>query len=674
MATTIAKWPGKNVYEDSTHRLVTDEQITRWNRINELNSDDMWIELTPENIGDYTCTKEDPDGYWGDMGLANDDGTIFDSTSLDPGNYIIKLGLDKLVEMNTVRMPGFRTDTIWVSLEDQVNGTVPGIRIGCTYLNYGIEPMTLAFLCKFFDAEFSIDELMDNLRVDYNIKIKLKTDDEYSVSDFLYDPTRPVPMSIEEETSTKSTTDRKFFMQSQNLHNEIYWPECIKIKIMKKEYGEPNNKQTILLKYVYADMNIVDYYACCNYVFDTDYFNAHDENTWQELRPGTVVPFIPITDDEGNPIFVGTPYFHKQYVKNTTLYKSSQLESKVPRIYESYAIAESASINNAFYNGNTRDPYNIPEEVTDRQIYYNIDGVTVIEGNNISMLDTLSYTNDDTFADDSIYGTTGSTVNLSSNGLSIKKITNRVDLNQEFKQCANTIKIDLDKFYSNSTLAQHQLLSIGVEILKAVDFFDAAYENGTHYNTRINIVTGRDENYPVYDSDGNTLDNSTQIPMFIKSEGPVYNMVPNAYDITIKSKGKTFKYNNSNNCEIYLDHNDYVSDANKAIYSGTYHYRPSSGQELYWVLGAYNLLHVISMPCFNSGNGGYSVSVWRIIQKIYNWKSDTEFEEYVRYGCTESNAAAEDDYVTPLPSEFKWTPWNKIVYGGDWHLTQVGQS
>lgn len=29
------KWPGQNIYEDETHRLVTDEQIARWNKISD---------------------------------------------------------------------------------------------------------------------------------------------------------------------------------------------------------------------------------------------------------------------------------------------------------------------------------------------------------------------------------------------------------------------------------------------------------------------------------------------------------------------------------------------------------------------------------------------------------------------------------------------------------------
>lgn len=53
------KWPGQNIYEDETHRLVTDEQIARWDdgvKIKTIRTDDNFNYLT--NPGFYRVSGD----------------------------------------------------------------------------------------------------------------------------------------------------------------------------------------------------------------------------------------------------------------------------------------------------------------------------------------------------------------------------------------------------------------------------------------------------------------------------------------------------------------------------------------------------------------------------------------------------------------------------------------
>lgn len=87
MAGINVKWPGQYVAEDTTHRLVTDEQIEFWNS-------NGVIELTPDNYKDYVIDEED---LYTPVGIVYDaEGRFIEN--LQPGHYKVKLGYNILLD------------------------------------------------------------------------------------------------------------------------------------------------------------------------------------------------------------------------------------------------------------------------------------------------------------------------------------------------------------------------------------------------------------------------------------------------------------------------------------------------------------------------------------------------------------------------------------------------
>lgn len=304
MSNVNVKWPGQYIADDSNHRLVTDEQIERWNKVDRFLNEE-YIELTPENIGQYTCTKEDE--YWTDMGLA--DGTIFDSSSLDEGNYVIKLGMDKLIKNPALTGVSFRFGkegyTYADYLKDQItdgNGNliedyeeVENVLINSlnyqAYVNYTIDTQTFIFLCQFFGLELSLTDLLDKIKSDYDKQIVLVT----------------------------NMDNREY---NKCLNNIICWPEGIRIKIVKEQYG-PENNIYALKKYVFFDMNQIDYFNCYNYKFiGADDFPSGDYD------PSTI-------PDIWEPCeFTGVPIRNIIIGNSTIPYYTTEFSTKTPREYK----------------------------------------------------------------------------------------------------------------------------------------------------------------------------------------------------------------------------------------------------------------------------------------------------------------------------------------------------
>lgn len=650
--TTKVKWLGENIKDDADHRLITDEQIAKWNKIDEVDSEDFWIELTPENIGQYTCTMEDPDSFWTDMGMADGDGVIFDSSSLNPGNYIIKLGQDKLVKMNNnLRMPGYRKDGgIMLDFNDySIMGSY-----GACYLDYDIEPNTLAFLCKFFGVKFDVSRLITALS-NIGIRITLTTRRTYSPRDYGYDIFNRYS-SGNDSGAPGLEEDENIIYLPKTMHNNecvICWPENIKIKIKRKEFGMPDNKRIGLVRHITADINIEDYYGCYNYIVVIEY---------DKYNPGSIIPFTPLDE------LYGIPTFSTLYVTNTIVTTTEDIEYGVHRTYYNYSSTTDQA-----------QSHYTPMQCYDTHVYTDINNTTLIDGLGIFICDNSGY------SDASLSPFVGKCSEIGPGY--VYTVNGDFFTNYHTNNSGNNILVWDNVSYTmdtcswlyhyiekdGTTTTDIQLLSIRLN--HSYIHEDGYGDMNECFNTCIYIRTKSPNEFQITRPDGSIItDNKKEIPLFIESEGYVFNSLQNTYDITIKSRGETYKYNNTDNCEIDLNRNITIRDPNTAIMSGTYQYFPIRTSELGDVLDpTYNLLHVVSTPCMNSGLGGYTSTVWRIVQKIYKWKSDTEFEEYIRYGCTDYYCACEDDCVTPLASEFKWTPWNKVVYSGDWALTKVGE-
>lgn len=338
-------WPGQHIAEDTTHRLVTDAQIERWNKINNISGDDQYIELTPENISQYTCTK--PDEYWTDMGLA--DGTIFDSSSLDEGNYIIKLGMDKLQKMPSVSSPNFRFGKDGYTMYDYIkmqreynNGNMTEEEFEAytkalyeslgyqTYVNYTIETQTFLFLCMFFGQELSLTDLLTYIRKTYCGDIILQT----------------------------SLTNCEY-----GYNKIIKWPEAIRIKITKEQYG-PENNMYVLKRNIFFDMNIVDYFNCYNYKWNGD--KSSDVPEPQSLTDEDYGIATLAVDPEGNGSsykdstwiecdFTGVPVTQIIKSKSSVPFYTTTLSSKTSREY----ITQSRDAISSTDYGNIKNTYEL---------------------------------------------------------------------------------------------------------------------------------------------------------------------------------------------------------------------------------------------------------------------------------------------------------------------------
>lgn len=82
MSTTTLKWKGYNINQDTTHRLVTDEQIEKWNNGN-------YIYLTADNWYNYA----EKEIFYTDATKSVEQ-EIPNLDTLLPGNYIIKIPFD----------------------------------------------------------------------------------------------------------------------------------------------------------------------------------------------------------------------------------------------------------------------------------------------------------------------------------------------------------------------------------------------------------------------------------------------------------------------------------------------------------------------------------------------------------------------------------------------------
>lgn len=87
MAGINVKWPGQHIAEDTTHRLVTDEQIEFWNS-------NGVIELTPTNFKDYVIDESKLYVQYSNSSWSNE-GTFIEN--LQPGHYRINLGFNVLI-------------------------------------------------------------------------------------------------------------------------------------------------------------------------------------------------------------------------------------------------------------------------------------------------------------------------------------------------------------------------------------------------------------------------------------------------------------------------------------------------------------------------------------------------------------------------------------------------
>lgn len=185
MAGINVKWPGQYVAEDTTHRLVTDEQIEFWNS-------NGVIELTPDNYKDYVIDEEDL--YTPVYDAYNARGHFIEN--LQPGHYKVKLGYDILLEppensanngIATLADDGGDIDRYWwqvkpdwVDLFANVYYDIEWIDNHILYNNFAYD-YSSRFDCKSFGCseyaelieyvEFEVFEKKDNnllTEIDYN--------------------------------------------------------------------------------------------------------------------------------------------------------------------------------------------------------------------------------------------------------------------------------------------------------------------------------------------------------------------------------------------------------------------------------------------------------------------------------------------------------------------------
>lgn len=576
------KWLGSNLKDDATHRLVTDTQIEKWDKVDSLEADE-WIELTPTNIGQYTCTKEDE--YWTDMGVA--DGTIFDSTSLDEGNYIIKLGLDKLVpNTNTVSSPSFRYGDMTVedvikamhmpdnALSDPWNKLFIDAAMQDTkkiynaiYLNYLIETQTFIFLCQFFEVELSIDNLLAKLK-DYGIICNLIT--------------------------------------SQNLNEEkreILFPECIKIKIVKEQFG-PNNTNYVYKKYTYADIIDVDYNSCHNYKWD-------DENSGWAPCEFEGVPHI---------MKYKTNQAHNQYTYN--------MDSQVPREY----ITPKYYIHNSYGMDYKTKPMIIPMNETEFRTFNNDDNIITITPNRGIIFSDNRYK--DLFPVNTTYDSDMQLINMYDH--------KPLEINSSY-----IIYKDVQQYYSGTVLNNENEIMVTRSVLRATELQISAfiYDKTTgkqidYQDIRFNINNGiyvyqEFKNHPYW---------------------KMTNNLRNKYSISIKvNEETTYKYNNEKDVEIDLSSilskdSNVVTDWNTAITNGEYYSlenstnAPSTKELMGTVVrGKKSIVQTVYIDGEDEANSFHQfirkgiISVGEDDTEVVTWKEWNELEYCIGSGTSANN-------------------------------------
>lgn len=163
---TYVKWSGNNILENSSKRLITDEQINKWNHYNNTIHDlSTYIELTPDNIYDYCEAITDDNGN-----------QTFDPSTLDQSKkYIIKLGLDKLTP-NPLTLPS--------ATYSENTCTNPLYYNGMPYMggrvfqgNFNLDQTISSFLCTLFNVT-SIDQIYNETYATPTLSIDTNPDSD----------------------------------------------------------------------------------------------------------------------------------------------------------------------------------------------------------------------------------------------------------------------------------------------------------------------------------------------------------------------------------------------------------------------------------------------------------------------------------------------------------------
>lgn len=209
-----AKWLGKNIHEDSTHRLVTDEQIARWNINPDYNQND---ETQPDYIKNRPC-------YTDGCVLINETaitGSLLDAYTKDVCEYDIPISslLGKSIilgEKYIINVDGTEYPfTPWIS-----SGMASDCHIGKT------EPETMApygwSLTRnaISPVDFSMGiEYIDNISFSKSAQMGY----EYIFDDTTWSPTIYLPETV------PTTHNIKIHKADAEYHqlDEIYIPETI---------------------------------------------------------------------------------------------------------------------------------------------------------------------------------------------------------------------------------------------------------------------------------------------------------------------------------------------------------------------------------------------------------------------------------------------------------------
>lgn len=661
------KWPGQNIADDSTHRLVTDEQIDRWNNIDKVLDDTKYIELTPENISQYTCTKADE--YWTDMGLA--DGTIFDSSSLDEGNYIIKLGMDKLIKNPNVSAPNFRFgkegytyDEFWKKYSEIIKSTDYPVeelesaleelyinfynQFGYqTYVNYTIETKTFLFLCMFFNVELSLVDLLQRINYSYGCEFVLST--------------------TLQSLRGHNTID-------ESPYTEIKWPESIRIKITKEPYG-PENNMYVLKRNIFFDMNIIDYFNCYNYKYTGD--DVSDMSLTDQDYEVAVASTTEVTDENGVNIgvwepceFTGVPVRNISKGNCSVPYYTTALTPKTARDYVvqsiEIAISQAASLEyspNKMYESNI---YEMFDGIYIRPNRYNPkrgEHQTIIDTGGISVIrDDLIYL-DNYFLDIDNYGSMTQVMEHKSNGVHISathlrllgynnlfeiddttdsyflyKTNNDYDLQQWTFQI-NPYGLTLESDRNNSTLAYAKFIINDEELI----FYCDSDASGTQYSKK-------------YTMGAYGLDAEFRYPLNIKINDT-----------------NTVSYNNTEEVTVDLTaldaKNTKVTDWDLAVVAGHYHSdltatnAPYSSIEnsSYIVPSSETTYHYYRRQSYGFAGSVECVSDKCIIQHLYS-TTNYDMNQYIRKAVYDP-----DDTIAPYDNTssngWKFGEWFEIEYG-----------